>query len=96
MTRALLALALMAGPVAAQSSQCGPRMVVTKHLAERFGESRQTIAISANGSVIETFANPATGTWTAIATRPSGLSCLLASGEAFEILQETLIPGEDG
>ncbi len=32
----------------------------------------------------ETFANPVTGTWTILASRPDGVACLVASGELYE------------
>ncbi len=46
------------------------------------------------GAVMEVFASSATGTWTITVTSPSGVTCLIASGQSFEALHEVL-PAED-
>ena len=42
------------------------------------------------GPYFETFANLSTGTWTIVNTQPTGLSCMLAAGEGFELVNEPL------
>lgn len=75
---------------------CAPRAVVIAHLAERYGETRQSVGMDARGAMVETFASARTGSWSILATGPSGTSCLMASGEAFENLAEPPAPpGED-
>ena len=65
-------------------------------LADRYGESRQSIGLGANNAVVEVFASSETGTWTITVTTPQGLTCLVASGQAFEALAEALPkPGSD-
>ena len=77
--------------VAAQNGRnCGPREAVVKKLAEGYGESRQSMGLGANNAVVEVFASPETGTWTITVTMPNGLTCLVASGQAFEELAEAL------
>ena len=76
----------------AQSQNCAPRDVVIERLADGYGESRQSIGIGAQGSVVEVFASQSTGTWTITVTAPSGMTCLVASGQAFETLTEALPP----
>ena len=34
--------------------------------------------------LVETFASAETGTWTITVTMPTGVTCLVASGQAFE------------
>ena len=84
---------LMAGAAsAAQTRNCGPRELVLNRLAEGYGETRQSMGLGANNAVIEVFASQASGTWTITVTSPSGLTCLVASGQAFETLAEVLPP----
>jgi len=83
--------ALIASPLVAQGARnCGPRDTVMIQLAERFGETRQAMGLGANNAVIEVFASRDSGTWTITATLPNGLTCMIASGQAFEPLAEVL------
>lgn len=77
--------ALFALPVHAQS--CAPRDLVIHRLADAFGESVQTIGLGSDGGIVETFASPETGTWTITVTTPNGTTCLVASGQSFELLK---------
>ena len=83
--------ALTASAAQAQNN-CAPRDVVLDHLADRFGETRQSIGLGQDGRVVEVFASTDTGTWTITVTLPNGLTCLIASGESFETLAETPPP----
>ncbi|MGX9356574.1 hypothetical protein ACS3SW_15835 [Roseobacteraceae bacterium S113] len=76
--------------VSAQTQNCGPRAVVVDRLAERYGETRQSIGLGANNQVLEVFASQDTGTWTVTVTSVQGVTCLVASGQAFETLAEAL------
>lgn len=92
------AMILATGHAFAQGSRnCAERARVIERLAEGYGETRQSIGLGANNSVIEVFASLETGTWTITVTAPSGITCLVASGQAFENLAEELRPaGEKG
>ena len=81
-----------ASAVAAQSAgtNCAPRDTVVQRLADGYGETRQSIGLGANNSVVEVFASEASGTWTITVTMPNGMTCLVASGQAFEKLAEAL------
>lgn len=96
-------------PVAATAYErpCGPRDVVIRHLAERFGEARVAIALGSSspimedlealGAVVEILANPDSGTWTIIVTSPNNLTCLVAEGQRFQLVDDPLPPaGVDG
>jgi len=72
------------GPAAPQA--CAERDRIVARLAERFGETRQAVGLGANNAVVEVFAASETGTWTITVTLPGGLTCLVASGQAFENL----------
>lgn len=76
---------------------CAPRDAVIDRLADAYGETRQGIGLGANNAVVEVFASDDTGTWTITVTTPNGLTCLVASGQSWENLSESLpIPGIDG
>lgn len=67
---------------------CGQRDFVLERLADRYGESRQSIGLGADNQVVEVFASLETGTWTITVTSPAGTTCLVASGQSFETLSE--------
>ncbi len=101
MTRFLLLTGLLAipattPPALASTAQCAPRERVVERLASTYGETRQSIGLGANNAVIEVFASTESGTWTITVTTTEGLTCLVASGQAFETMAEALPPpGED-
>lgn len=88
LTTTTLAL-LLAAPATAQQN-CAPRERVAERLVDRYGETRQSIGLAANNSVVEVWASDEAGTWTITVTMPSGVTCLIASGQAFENLSEEL------
>jgi hypothetical protein len=102
MTRSMIALSFGVGAMLlaadhafaqganAQGANCAPHATVIERLADRFGESRQSIGLSGNNAVVEVFASLTTGTWTIAVTQPGGQTCLVASGEAFQVLAEAL------
>jgi hypothetical protein len=84
-------IALTAGVASAENRQnCAPRQAVVDRLASGYGETRQSMGLGANNHVVEIFASRETGTWTITVTMPNGLTCLVASGQAFEELAEAL------
>ncbi len=89
--------ALIASSTLTQAQQnCADRALVIERLASAYGETRQSIGLAQNNTMVEVFASTATGTWTIAVTNAAGLTCLVASGQAFEALAETLpTPTED-
>lgn len=88
--------ALIASATFANAQQhCAPRDVVVERLATAYGETRQSIGLGNNNAVVEVFASSETGTWTITVTRPSGVTCLVATGQAFETLAESLSEAAD-
>ncbi len=91
-----IAAALTIAPASAQTRNCAPRDAVVERLADRYGETRQSIGLGANNAMVEVFASAETGTWTITVTNASGISCLVASGQAYETIAEALpAQGED-
>jgi len=82
--------AIPALPAQAQSNNCAPHAMVVERLASGYGESRQSIGIGANNTVVELFASPLSGSWTITVTMPGGPTCLVASGQGYEYLAEAL------
>lgn len=83
-------LALGATGARAQQSACAPRDQVVAKLAERYGETRRSVGLGSDNAVMEVFASTETGSWTITVTSVTGLTCLIASGQAFEALDEAL------
>lgn len=71
---------------------CADRAQVVNRLSDGYGETRQSMGIGRNNTVVEVFASEETGSWTITVTLPNGMTCLLASGQAYESLQEDLRP----
>lgn len=87
----IAASVLLAAPATAQTQpNCSPRDEVDEFLSEQWGEVPHVVALGSNGSIVEFFANPETGTWTIVITAPNGWSCNAVDGVAFEML----IPAE--
>lgn len=88
---ALVGWALFTASAAArQATPCGDRGAIVARLAEKYGESRQSIGIGGNNTLVEVFASRETGSWTILMTTAEGRSCLIASGQNYEALAETL------
>lgn len=85
MIRLTTILALAACPAMAQQPPpCAPRAAVVGQLAAQFQEAQQNYRIDINGNLLETFADPVSGTWTDIKTAPGGMSCMVGSGQGFQ------------
>jgi len=71
-------------PAMGQSAPCGQRDRVIGQLTEKYGETRRSIAMAHNNSVVEVYASDDTGTWTITVTNANGTTCLMASGQSYE------------
>ena len=87
---------MLATTATAQSGNCADHARVVERLASGYGETRQSIGIGADNTVVEVFASLETGTWTITVTAAGGPTCLVASGGAFQILAEGLPNMESG
>ena len=84
--------AALAAPAGAENQACAPREKVVERLADKYGETRVSMGLGSNNAVMEMFASDETGTWTITVTMTNGMTCLVASGQAFEALAEMLPP----
>lgn len=84
------AMILAAQQTQAQTRNCADHGQVVERLAQSYGETRQSIGLGADNSVVEVFASMDTGSWTITVTRPGGLTCLVAAGQAYQYLNEPI------
>lgn len=66
------------------SQNCAPHASMVAQLVEKYGETRQSIGLTSGNQLVELFASSETGSWSIIVTRPTGMTCILAAGQAFE------------
>ncbi|WP_371168207.1 hypothetical protein [Aliiroseovarius sp. 2305UL8-7] len=76
----------------AERLNCAPRNALIERLAEAYGETRRSIGLAANNTMVEVFASSESGTWTITVTTPQGITCLVANGRSFETLNEVPTP----
>lgn len=67
----------------AAESVCVDRARFIQRLKERYAERQVSSGINYNGVVVEVFASE-NGHFTILATRPDGVSCLIASGDNWQ------------
>lgn len=100
---ALLAITLMALPLAAQDfpppapqpdqQKCGKRTEVIYRLANQFLESQIALWLAPDGALMEVWGNPKTGTSTLLRTPPDKPTCMVDAGQGFQVFPYA--PGDD-
>lgn len=89
-----LAAALLASPVVyAQSPNCAPRDVVIKDLTEKYREKPVAMGFVNDKIIMEAYLSKQQ-TWTILLTRADGMTCLVASGEAWEFTTDAFQSGD--
>ncbi|MHA6347224.1 hypothetical protein [Roseivivax sp. CAU 1761] len=76
---------LLAGTAAAQSV-CAPRGALAHSLGKHYGERPAAHGLESPHRLMEIFAAPLTGTYTVLLTRSDGISCIVASGQHWQVL----------
>jgi hypothetical protein len=84
---ALAGGALMSSPAEA-AKVCGDRGAILKRLEQRHEETPQALGLAADGGVLEVLVSPEGG-WTILVTYPNRPTCIVAVGEAWQLLQLT-------
>lgn len=94
---AAIGLALSAPQAApAETRTCAAHTQVVERLAERYGETLQSMGMHSSNGLLEVYASESTGTWTILVTSPDGTSCLIAAGQMWEGDAKPLTkPGKD-
>ena len=80
----LVLLLALAASQAWAAPQCAPRDGALKMLAEKYGETLTKQAMTNGGALLEMTENPATGSWSALLSKPNGETCLILSGKGVE------------
>lgn len=65
-------------------SVCANRDIIVTRLQQDYSEAPSAVGMSESGAVIEVLAARDGTTWTILMTTPDGLSCVIATGEAWE------------
>jgi hypothetical protein len=65
---------------------CGERAALLEQFAMQHDEKPQALGLGADGGVIEVLVSPAGG-WTMLVTYPERPTCVVAMGEAWEMMQ---------
>ncbi len=93
--RTIILASVVAGALASPATAqmvCSERDKFLKHLGDGYREAPIAMGLASNGMILEVLAS-ATGSWTIILTKPTGLSCVVASGEAWEKIEQHLVLG---
>lgn len=64
---------------------CAERGQIIERLKDLYGEYQIGIGLQENRSAVEVFLNPTFRTWTFALTTPNGTTCLIASGQYWEV-----------
>lgn len=78
-------------PVAAQAPTCVKRTDLIQHLANQYHETPVAVGIADNGALLEVFVSTEGETWTVAVTLPSGVTCLIATGQQWQDLPHVAV-----
>src|SRR5688500_15081428 len=68
---------------AAATPPCGSVNEVARLLDQSYGELPVSNGLQGNGQLLQIYASPTTGSWTAVTTTPPGVSCVVATGRSW-------------
>lgn len=83
-------LALLGSSPATGQGLCGSHEDIVKKLASGFKEVRAGWGLAGNNGLVELYVSE-TGGWSVLITRPNGLTCMVASGQDWEIVEPKYI-----
>jgi hypothetical protein len=66
--------------------QCVKRIDLLAHLSQKFREQPVHVGLTDDGYVLEVFASIQGETWTVAVTMPTGVTCLVATGQEWQTL----------
>ncbi len=89
---ALAGLVALHAPDSAAQMACGSYDRMQEQLIQRYEEARVGRGLGSSTVLIEVWASETTGTWTILKVYTTGMACVMASGEGWEIF-EPEIPG---
>jgi hypothetical protein len=77
------------------SPACGPRKAVLEQLGREYGEVPVAHGVTAEGALMEMLASPS-GSWTLLISLPNGQTCLAATGDSYETIDDAKLPKGEG
>jgi hypothetical protein len=99
MFKQMMALAFVFGAAAAapplhaqEQAFCAPRDVIAEKLTKDYGEALSAAGLQSASQLVEVWSDPASGTWTIFVTSPTGMACVVASGENWHMVQPAVMP----
>jgi len=81
---------VLVGFTAQAQSVCTERAKFVDQLAVNYAENTVGLGLVNNGNVLEILVSK-NGTWTILITKPTGISCVVATGEAWERVPKSLV-----
>ena len=91
----ITSLGAFSAPAHAQGAICGERRAIIERLESKYGETRVGLGVGRENGVVEIYTSATTGSWTILITLPTGMTCLMAAGEAGEDVAEATQAGDD-
>jgi len=85
MFRVIALAASLAATAATSAPTCIPRHDLIVALDTRYAERQVVTSLEDRGTVIEVYVSPR-GTWTMVAVTPTDLACILATGQAWQMV----------
>jgi hypothetical protein len=82
----LLCSSVVSQPAEAAPKLCGDRDQILEGLRQAHDETPQALGLSGDGGVIEVLVSPEGG-WTMLISYPRRPTCVVATGEAWQMLQ---------
>jgi hypothetical protein len=67
---------------------------VLELLAQKYSEAPVAIGVANNGGLVEVLSTGDGNTWSIIITSPQGMSCLVAAGEGWRIIEQLAMDPE--
>lgn len=80
---ALMTVAAMAHPAAAQMFNCAEHSKVVEFLGSHYSETLVAVGLINEGAILEVYV-AASGSWTMLVTNVSGRSCVVFAGQNWE------------
>lgn len=77
------------------NSKCTSRDQMISILTGKYGEMLKSTGLVSSDRMFELWANESTGTWTALETFASGMSCIRGSGEGYTYFGD-ILPEPEG
>ena len=86
-----LAIGMLSSSALAQEQrQCAPHEDIVKVLNAKYQESQRAIGLINKKAMMEVYIS-VKGTWTVIVTNETGMSCVMAAGEAWDEMPATAL-----